>query len=69
MCYLKIKCSKCNKWIRWFVKADREKAIKAHDCNQNVTYRHSCQNYYDPIDDSILEPKTQKQWEVSQNCA
>ena len=36
MCHYKKKCSKCNKWIRWFVKADREKAIKSHDCNKNI---------------------------------
>ena len=63
MCRLKIKCQNCGKWIRWFLKEDREKAIEAHDCNKNIVYCQSCENFHDLSDDCILGPKRQKQWE------
>ena len=64
MCRLKIKCNKCDKWIRWFLKEDREKAINAHDCNKNITYCQSCENFHEFSDNCILGPKRQKQWEI-----
>ena len=62
-CNLQYKCQKCNRFITYYKKELKEKAIDDHDCNINIKYCEDCRKRHNKNEECKLSVRNIRDWE------